>query len=200
MKPSATIVVLALLASCHHMVSPVQDNERLRQAFATNNCRLVDKVFFAMPQTDAEREFLWACWAQRQREIVPTAMSRGDCRAVLTLPGMYPLGSDDDKRFVYHCWMREPQMDLDTCIGMTEVGDATSRELIISALQRNPPVRMPQPSDRKFALIDTAGACLSALQRIDGLNEEQLKTAASRWGEVWAEWSREPGPIFGTSP
>ncbi len=79
--------------------------------------------------------------------------------------------------------MAAPQMDLDSCIGMMEVGDASSVPLIVATLKRNPPERM---DDGRYAIIDTAGACIGAFERI---TRRKARDAARDWGGSWTTWA-----------
>lgn len=171
--------------------------EEIRAAKAGNDCSAVDKVFLRVNLSAEDRAFVENCWDVRQSEIVPRAMSSNDCRAVITLPGMYPRGTDEEKRFVYHCWMRLTGRDLDSCIGMIEVGDRTSLPLILRVLGRNEPVRHPSGG---MSLIDTAGACLEALQRIESLDEPALRKRAATWSRAWRRWAELPEPWLPAAP
>jgi hypothetical protein len=79
--------------------------------------------------------------------------------------------------------------DLDSCIGMIEAGDKSSIPRILKVLRRNAPVRMGM-SDR-FGIIDTAGACMDAFGRINGLLERQVRARAANWGGTWGQWARQ---------
>lgn len=154
-------------------------------AMRSNDCSIVDNVVLMLDVDDQRKEFVRKCQVQRRREIVLSAMAAHDCGAVMRLPGYYPRGLPDGaQRFVYHCWMAADQMDLDSCIGMTEVGDQSSLPLIVAVLQRTPPERSPSG---RWDVIDTAGACLGAFERI---THRKARDAAPAWGPAWSDWAR----------
>lgn len=164
---------------------PVQEQMEIDAAMRADDCRMVDDVILMLDITPAQQRYVERCHALRQREIVSAAMSRHDCTAVMRIPGIYPRAAEaGGQRFVYHCWMAAGQQDLDSCIGMIEVGDATSLPLIVAVLQRNPPARLKDG----FAVIDTAGACMSAFERI---TRRKARDAAPGWGGTWPEWAAQ---------
>ncbi len=157
----------------------------IEAAMRSNDCSIVDDVVLMLGFDDRQTQFVQRCQAQWRREIVPPAMAANNCDAVMRLPGYYPRGLPDDAgRFVYHCWMAAGQMDLDSCIGMTEVGDQSSVPLIVAVLKRTPPERSPSG---QWSVIDTAGACIAAFERI---THRKARDAAPAWGPAWSEWAR----------
>jgi hypothetical protein len=117
-------------------------------------------------------------------DIAAQAMASGRCENVMRLPGIYPAGSPPEvQRFVYHCWMAQGQMDLDSCLAMRQVGDASSVLSIVTVLKRNQPMRR---DDGNYALIDTAGVCMAAFERI---TRREARDAAREWGGSWVTWA-----------
>ena len=113
-------------------------------------------------------------------------MARGDCRALGRLPGIYPSGPDDEKRFVYRCWMEEGRQEMDACIGMMHIADRASIPAIIDVLRRNEPILHP---NGQWTIIDTSGACLAALGTATGLPGPELKAMARQWSPAWRAWA-----------
>ena len=178
---------LLLFVACSTMPANVRQERQIERAMATNDCRLVDDVYMFVPPSGPAREFVDACWDTRQKEIIPAAMQRRDCEATLELPGYYPFGQEDAwQRFVYHCWVKLTERHLDSCIGLIQVGDESSIPYLIKALKETPPV---QSDDGTWNLVDTAGACLDAWQRIENLSAEQLRARASELSPRWKAWA-----------
>ena len=164
----------------------VYEQMEIEAAILARDCRFVDETSLMLHVNEQQREFVENCWSQRQREIIAPAMASGRCENVMRLPGIYPNGSPPkDQRFVYHCWMAHGQMDLDSCIGMIQVGDATSVPWIITVLKRNEPTRM---ENGEYTMIDTAGACVEAFERI---TRRKARDAAREWGGSWASWAAQ---------
>ena len=185
-KAASFAISLLLLGACAH--GRVNDVERrnIARAMATNDCRLVDDVFMFVEPSGAEREFVDACHDKRQVEIISAAMRRNDCKMVLRLPGYYPEGLEPSwQRFVYHCWIQNEQRDHDSCIGLMQVGDASSVPLLIIALKRNEPIA----HDGKLEMIDTTAHCLEALQHVEKLSDAQLRARAAQWSPRWKAWA-----------
>ncbi len=186
---SLYLVVAALVAAPVAADEPPPRKERneIRRAIMSKDCSAVDHVFLRVGLTDEQVAFVEDCWSKRQREIVPSAMNRRDCDAVLALPGIYPTGSVAEKRFVYHCWVTHELRDLDSCIALIDVGDQSSLRPIVKVLRRNQPLRH---SNGGLTLIDTATACLSAYQRITKISGAELRRRAAAWGGEWSRWSQ----------
>jgi hypothetical protein len=104
-----------------------------------------------------------------------------DCVRVLEAQG-----SDAEKRATYHCWIDNSARDLDSCIGLKESGDKSSVPFIERVLLRN----QPSVDDRgNVLLVDTAGACLAALQRIEQIETAELHRRAATWSPMWKRWT-----------
>jgi hypothetical protein len=104
-----------------------------------------------------------------------------DCARVLEARG-----SDDEKRAIYHCWVEHTERDLDSCIGLEKSGDKSSVPFIQRVLLRNEPRVDPKGN---MGLIDTAGACLAALQRIEQIDTAELHRRAATWSPMWQRWT-----------
>ena len=95
-------------------------------------------------------------------------------------------GNDAEKRATYHCWIEHTERDLDSCLGLKDVGDKSSVPLIERVLLRNEPT----VDDRgNIHLIDTAGACLAALERIEQIDTAALHRRAATWSPAWQRWT-----------
>ena len=180
--------VLLLVANLVFADERLTDERRIiRAAMSAGRCDGVEGVSLRLGFTFEELKYTDHCWAMAQSKIVPSAKETGKCESVATLPGIYPLGADAEKRFVYQCWMDAGIRDLDSCIGMIEVGDTSSIPSIVKVLRRNAPIRMGKA--RRLAIIDTAGACMEAFARINGLSQRRVRAAARNWGGTWVDWA-----------
>lgn len=189
MRPMLAALAIVLLASPALSEKRLPEEQRIiRSAMQAKNCEGTEKIMLRLGFSPEELLYTERCWSEAQKRIVPPAMAKNDCAAVESIPGIYPLGADAEKRFVYHCWMDAGLRDLDSCIGITEAGDATSIPHIVRVLRRNPP---RWTGRKRLAMIDTAAACLVPFARIQGLSDAQVRAAARDWGGNWRAWASE---------
>lgn len=171
---------------------PIDERERIaiRKAMAAGTCTGTDEIGLKMGFTEAEDAYTYRCQRAAQSRILSRATAKGDCSSVMRIPGRYPFPDmpSEQKRFVYHCWLKAGKADLDSCLEISEVGNETSASLIEAALRRNPPVSMPSGH---LGLYDTNMACSSALMKLRKISDAQFLAVVGRWGGAWADWAQD---------
>jgi hypothetical protein len=197
--------VFLLLAACRTAAPPrppwpfLDVQREIRVDIATGSCRYINGVtavsFWMAQLTASEEAYVHQCWAAAQRELVSYARAKGDCDSVSVLPGTYPRGSDEDRRYVIHCWLEHGggADDLDACIEIGEIGNATSLLPIEAALKRNP----PSCDDGGCQMFDTNVACRSAYQSFARVSDDEFLERAKSWGPEWQRFAserRRPAP------
>lgn len=190
-------VVVLVTSACRSGLSPVVALElsTIEKAMASQTCTGTESITLRLGFSLAEHHFLDRCWTVLQSAIVPKALQEGSCSAVLHLPGVHPRTRPEaEQRFVYYCWMSAGLRDMDSCIGMSEIGDSTSLPYIRLVLKRTPPVRS---KDGEVGLYDTSLACMDALRRVSGVGSSELLDEITLWGPGWAQWAAQERRLRG---